>query len=61
MQELKRTLTIWLPLCLIAFGSSAYLSNDLPALSKHESFFSTNGAIPAQPYQHYANGLGTGP
>ena len=60
MYELKKTLTIWLPLCLFVCGSATYLSNDLPALSNDGAFQSSYSAIPAQSYQ-YANGLGTGP
>ena len=60
MYELKKTLTIWLPLCLISFGSATYLSNDLSALSNDGVFQSSHSAIPAQSYQ-YANGLQTGP
>ena len=59
MYELKKTLFVWLPLSLIAYGCASLLSSDLPNVPLSVNSQSHNIAIPAQTQQGstYANQL----
>jgi hypothetical protein len=60
MQELKRTLYFWTPLCIIAVSGASVLSTDLPPVPDNGNFSSSSVTTPIWAERH-ASGLYTGP
>jgi len=57
MQELRRTLFLWLPLTAILYCSSAFLSADLPPVPEYEPI--TSDSFTIHTYQYEGSKTGT--